>query len=174
MKSLILALAFCFASSVASAQVYSTSYNKYSVMGAVGSALDRKPFEPQFNAAVGFGYKFAANYDKLFDSVYAGASYTPKGSDVAVGIQRTMMNDRDRLGLIWVNEVGAARFAHTGVIKPEVASGLGLAMNVSGDPYPHWLNNTVVFFLPKINYVFGQPIGFSLKIGFARTFGKKS
>ena len=160
------------------AQTDTPNYDKYSVTVSAGSDLWRSPFAPKFTGGVSFGYKFAENYTKFFDTTYASVMYTGnKHTDAMayhVGVQRTMMNDRDRMGLLFKVEGGATTlFGYNGVhdaTKPSVAAGIGLGFNFSGSPYPKWMNHTVLSLVPMTNKVVSRPVYETLTLSFTKTF----
>lgn len=159
-------------SAAAFAQSDTPNYDKYSVTVSAGSDLWRQPFAPKFTGGVQFGYKFAENYKKFFDTTYGSIMYTGNNRTYHIGVQRTMMNDRDRLGLLWKVEGGFTSLmgVHTDVTKPSVATGIGLGFDFSGDPYPKWMNHTVLSLVPMFNKVESRPVYFTLALGFTKTF----
>jgi hypothetical protein len=170
MKKLIFILLFIFWA--AFAQNQTPSYDKYSVGVSVGSTLLREPFSPRLYTSATFGYKFAANYDKFFDKAYFTFSHcgVDKGSTgYVMGLQRTMINERDRMGLIGVVEAGTTR-SSVGVFRPEFAVGLGVGFDFNGNPYPKFLNKTTLSLVPKLVEVPGRPVSFILPIGLTKTF----
>jgi hypothetical protein len=102
MKKLILILMLA---GVAFAQSDTPNYDHYQFSISAGSALWTKPFAPKFEGNVTFGYKFAENYAKFFDTAYGTFGYIGENrneaNDYRVGVQRTMMGQEDRAGLLW-------------------------------------------------------------------------
>ena len=170
-----LALLLFFLGTALFAQSDSPKYDKNQVTVTVGSDLWTKPFSPKFTGGVTYGYKFAENYKKFFDTVYGTVAYTGNNRTDAmtyhVGVQRTMMNDRDRMGLLWKVEGGATTlYGVKDKWEPSVASGIGLGFDFSGDPYPAWMNHTVLSFVPMLNKVESRPVFWTLALSFTKTF----
>jgi hypothetical protein len=173
MKKLIFLL--LFALGTVFAQTDTPNYDKYSVTVSAGSDLWRSPFAPKFTGGVQVGYKFAENYKKFFDTTYASVMFTGNTRTDAmtyhVGVQRTMMNDRDRMGLLFKVEGGATTlFGYRDVTKPSVAAGIGLGFDFSGSPYPAWMNHTVLSLVPMTNKVVSFPVYETLTLSFTKTF----
>lgn len=177
MKKLILLLTFFVFGSTLFAQA--PAYDKYSVTVSAGSDLLRKPFTPKLDLGLGFGYKFAANYKKPFDTVYGNVGYTGwqqvNATSYHVGLQKTMMNDRDRLGLLAKVEGGATTLYGHGrnastVTKPSGAAGVGVAFDFSGDPYPKFMNHITLSLVPMLNKIESRPVYWTLALGFTKSF----
>ena len=82
-----------------------------------------------------------------------------------------MMNERDRLGLLLRIEGGATTlYGPKNVWKPSAAAGIGLGFDFSGDPYPAWMNKTVLSLVPMLNVVQNRTAYWTLALGFTKTF----
>jgi hypothetical protein len=177
MKKMLFLLCFVLGTSLF-AQTPAPTYDKYSVSVGLGADLLQKPFAPKLDASVGFGYKFAANYTKPVDTVYGVIGYTgwqhANATSYHVGLQRTMTTDRDRAGLVVKGEVGATSvYGYNGardVTKPSGAVGAGVTFDLSGDPYPKWLNHTSVSLVPMLNKIETKPLYWTLALGFTKSF----
>ena len=173
MKKIILFLLFI---GVASAQLDTPNYDKYSVTVSAGTDLIRSPITAKFNGGLSVGYKFAQNYKKFFDVAYGSFGYTGDFHNVIAtsfhgGLQRTMMNDRDRAGLIFKVEAGGTGlYQQHLIIKPSAAAGVGVAFDFSGSPYPVWMNHTTLSFVPMVNKILSRPTYLTLALGFTKTF----
>lgn len=176
MKKLIFLLLFI--SGLSFAQIDTPKYDPYQVTVTTGSALWRNPFAPKFTGGATFGYKFAENYVKFVDTAYASVMYTGNNRTDAmsyhVGVQRTMMNERDRMGLLAKVEGGATTlFGTKDITKPSAAAGIGVAFDFSGNPYPKCLDHTVLSLVPMFNVVQSRTAYFTLAISFTKTWGWK-
>jgi hypothetical protein len=170
MKKLIFLLLFVFGT--AFAQLQTPNYDKYSVTVSAGTDVLRGPVAAKFNGGVAVGYKFAENYAKFFDTAYGTFGYNNATmTPFHVGLQRTMMNDRDRAGLILkVEGGGTALYGQHVVLKPSAAAGVGVGFDFSGEPYPAWMNHTVLSLVPMFNKVASRPFYVTFALGFTKTF----
>lgn len=158
------------------AESATANYNQYEVFGDLGSSFLRKPTRPQLEGGAGFGYKFAPNYSKyIVDEVTVRDQYTRRGTnDVRFGAVRNMIKSRERLGITAAVETGFSRFEHTGVTRPLIAGGLGLAMDLNGKPYGALLSNTSVSVGPEFNKTAGLPMYVSLNVRVSKSFGRRA
>jgi hypothetical protein len=173
MKKIILLLLLAGA---AFAQSDTPNYDHYQFSMSAGSALWTKPFAPKFEGNITFGYKFAQNYTKLFDTVYGTFGYIGENrneaNDYHVGVQRTMMNTEDRIGLLWRVEGGTtAIFAGDhAAFHPAIGTGLGLGLDTSGWPYPKCMWHGLVTIMPMLQKIGDRPLVVTLMAGFTKTF----
>jgi len=178
MKNLLFLLTFFVVGAFAQNSVYNPPFDRYNVSVAVGADMLQKPFAPKLDASVGFGYKFVANAKKPIDTVYGVIAYTgwqhATATSYHVGVQRTMANDRDRVGLVAKVEGGATSvYGYNGVkdvTKPSVAAGVGLIYDLTGSPYPKWLNHTSLSLVPMLNKIETRPLYWTLALGFTKSF----
>jgi len=151
-------------------QTYPADHDKYTVTVTAGSDLLRKPFDPRFSTTIGAGYRFTEDH-KLFDTFYGTFGYTQDAfTTYHVGLQRTMFSDIDRLGLLFQVEGGLARIHGSGDVRASGAVGVGLGYDLSGAPYPNWLNHSKVLLIPKLNKIDGVPLYWTLALGFSKSF----